>query len=234
MVGLRKRTALASPISAQVEPDLTESHKQAVLTSLRWAWDELSRTQLGLVETADEETITEGLERLLNRRVRGKRSAHWLESFDTVTRSSKVRTSDGRIEKQPDLHFRPIPYRRVQCASDWAWFVECKIVDGAKFLRLYRIEGIERFFSSEYAAHMPSAAMLGYCRDGTTPFDVLSTELRNAHGTTAVIAGSSTDICSSSHLRAAPLSTTIDLTHLWLVCGASRTRVQLTLFGFGS
>lgn len=216
MVGTRRRrVALALPL-VTAEPDLREPHKQAVLASLRWAWLELCRRSKNLVDTGDEESITEALERLLNDREGGKRRAHWIESFGAVTRGSKVRTLDGRIELQPDLHFRPIPYRQVRCTSDWAWFVECKIVDGAASLRLYRLQGIERFLSGEYAMRMPSAAMLGYCRDGSIAFDVLSAELGERHGTRSVVRGPSSDVCRSHHERQSPAGSTIDLTHLWL------------------
>lgn len=221
MVGMRnKRVALASPL-VTAEPDLSEPHKQAVLASLRWAWSELCRRNKDLVVAGDEESITEALERLLNDREGGKRRAHWIESFGTVTRGSKVRTVDGRIELQPDLHFRPLPYRQVRCTSDWAWFVECKIIDGAASLRLYRLQGIERFLSGEYAACMPSAAMLGYCRDDSSPFDVLSDELGERHGTRSIIRGPSSDICRSHHERQNPPESAIVLTHLWVGLGVT-------------
>lgn len=215
MTMMSKRRALASPLP-KGEPDLRSAHKRAILAALRWAWDELGRVRPGLVDTANEETITEALERLLNEYERGVRRAHWLEDFGVVTRGSKVRTSDGRLEKQPDLHFRPTTYRNVLCASDWAWFVECKIIDGAASWRLYREHGVARFHAGEYAVRMRSAAMVGYCRDGSAPLEVLSTVLENQQGTSEVLAGRSGDECRSTHRRKRPLKGTIKLTHLWL------------------
>ena len=74
------------------------------------------------------------------------------------------RTVDGRIQKKPDLTFRPPLYRAVTNATRWGWFVECKILDGQRSVRAYADHGIQRFALGEYAAWMQSGAMLGYVR----------------------------------------------------------------------
>jgi len=100
----------------------------------------------------------------------------------------------------------------VRCASDWAWFVECKIIDGAASLRLYQTQGIARFLSGEYAAGMPTAAMIGYCRDGTSAVDVLPLEFGTGLGTADFLPGT----CLSIHRRRNPPGGVIGITHLWL------------------
>jgi hypothetical protein len=208
-----------APTSPRYEPDLAPEHKAAVLAALRWAWAELRRDRPHLLQSGDEESVTEALQELLNAYDGGVRRASWIQDFGTVSRSEKQRTSDNRLHKQPDLTFRPLPYSRVTNSTRWGWFVECKIVDGAATVTAYRDEGVQRFALGEYAAWMQSGAMLAYVRDGSRPATTLEPVLRGRVGTRRLAAGASQDLGESEHARDALTNPCVDvtLTHIWLV-----------------
>lgn len=210
------------PLSAPVgglptEPDLAPEHKQAIIAALGWAWNELCAAEPQAVGEANEEKVSMMLERLLNERANGTRRARSLEDFDTVTRGSKVLTSDGRFEKQPDLHFRPPPYRDVQQASDWGWFVECKVVNGNASVEAYCVHGVGRFSSGEYAARTSSGGMVAYVRDGQRPYEALDPKLAGRFATVSHRRGLTADVSASRHRRDVlrPPCVEIELTHLW-------------------
>jgi len=200
------------------EPDLSPDHKAAVLQALRWAWGEICRLHPAEVANAHEEVVTNLLQRALNECSGGKRCASWLEDFEAVSRGAKVKTSDGRIEKQPDLHFRPPRYESVVQASDWLWAVECKIIDPKHSVNFYCDQGVRRFCEGEYSAWMPSAAMLAYVRDKQEPFSALDGPLQKGYGLKRHDKGTSPDNSQSAHDRSAlkPQCVDIELTHLWL------------------
>jgi hypothetical protein len=204
------------PVLPQHQPDLTPEHKVAVVEALRLAWSELCRTHTELLLSAKEEIITAELQQLLNRRFNGERVINYLTDFEAVTRGEKKTTIDGRIEKQPDLTFRPFVYSLVTSHSDWGWSVECKIVDGGATVTLYCNEGVRRFTSGEYAAWMPSGAMLAYVRDGSKPAAFLVKKLPGNYGTRRCDLGITDDLCESEHDRSTLPCIDITLTHLWL------------------
>ena len=205
----RRRPPLAA------EPDVGAAYKRAVLAAIDWAWLEVCARWPQTVRAGREEEITERIEAVLNEHVAGRRRAPGLASFETICRGGKVRASDGRIEKAPDLVFRPPLPRSVRDRSAWGWFVECKIIDARHPPRDYCENGVARFVHGEYAAKMPSALMLGYARDGSTPHATLSPLLARAFGTQRHDATSGST-CLSIHSRAVPRCPDISLTHLWL------------------
>ncbi len=200
------------------EPDIVAIHKQAIVSAIRWAWDKLKRDESHILSVGSEEEITERLQTLLNERRSGKRLASWLQDFETVERGASQRTADGRIGKKPDMIFRPLPYDSVVNPTQWGWFVECKIVDGATSVTAYRDNGVYRFASGEYAAWMASGAMLGYVRDGATPVPTLDGPLRGKVRTNWHKAGADLSQSISSHDRAGLVNKCVDitLTHIWL------------------
>lgn len=213
-VGLPLSVAPALPAH---EPDLVPAHKEAILSAVKWAWSELTTCCPDLLRAGDEELITERLESLLNeRRADGTRRAPGLADFETVVRGASQRTADGRIQKKPDLTFRPPLYRAVTNATRWGWFVECKILDGQRSVRAYADHGIQRFALGEYAAWMQSGAMLGYVRDGRGPLVTL--QCVDAPWASALRPGPSDDRCETHHGRAAcsPPCVDVALSHLWL------------------
>lgn len=220
---MTRRRHLALPLSVAPaallhEPDLSPEHKAAVLAALRWAWAELKRDHADLIRGGDEESVTERLQFLLNDRTEGARRAFWLRDFETVTRSESQRTADARLQKKPDLTFRPPPHARVINATRWGWFVECKIIDGGASVAAYRDNGVRRFAEGEYAAWMESAAMVAYVRDGSRPALALAPSLRGYVGTRRLDTGPSHDFSESQHGRGALANPCVDvtLTHLWL------------------
>lgn len=200
------------------EPDLSPEHKAAIIEALRWAWSELKRNNLGVVLTGEEEAITDKLQELLNKRIGSERLASWLKDFETVTRGESQRTADGRIGKKPDLTFRPPTYASVGNTTRWGWFVECKIINGTTSVTAYRDNGVCRFSSGEYAAWMPSGAMLAYVRGDLKPMTALDLPLRERVGTKRLVPGPTVDQSESEHDRSCLSNPCPDvtLTHIWL------------------
>jgi len=215
---LRRNPLSVAPKVPATEPDLSSFHKQAILTALRWAWQELVRTAPHILIDGTEDEITDKLQTLLNDRRSGRRLAIWIKDFETVTRGESQRTADGRLNKKPDLVFRPPPYSAVVNATRWGWFIECKIIDGGTSLRAYRDEGVSRFWAGEYAAWMPSGALLGYVRDGSRPIPSLNTTLNATVGTRWHLPGPTPDQSHSHHDRSKTANPciAITLTHVWL------------------
>jgi hypothetical protein len=220
---MSRRSRIATPLSVTPlvpshEPDLAREHKEVVIAALRWAWNELARRAPELLRSGQEENITTGLQYLLNERRDGVRIAPGLLDFETVSRGAKQRTSDGRVGKEPDLTFRPVPYPTVRNTTCWGWFVECKIIDGGGSVTLYREYGVKRFSGGEYAAWMPSGAMLAYVRDGLRPAHALHKALVGQTATISHRPGLTKDRSESEHDRSllVPPCVNVVLTHIWL------------------
>lgn len=207
-----------APTVPSHEPDVSPEHKAAIIKALRWAWSELKRQDQNILQTGEEEAITDRLQNLLNRRIGTERMASWLKDFESVTRGESQRTSDGRIGKKPDLTFRPPTYASVTNTTRWGWFVECKIINGAASVTAYRDKGVSRFSSGEYAAWMPSGAMLAYVRDGLEPLTALEQPLRENVGTKRHAPGATVDQSESEHDRSQLSNPCVDvtLTHIWM------------------
>lgn len=213
----RRRLSVRAP-QITSEPDISDVHKRAVERALRWAWREVRQQWPAIVKSGSEEQITAKIHRLLNQHTPAhRRAAPGLHSFETVNRGSKVEASDGRIELMPDLVFRPPTPMGVRNRGDWGYFIECKIVDGAKSIGLYCTQGIARFTNGEYAAWMPSSGMLAYVRNGARPYTSLKARLAKGYSTLRH-GRRSVDISESAHARSALTTPCVDiaLVHLWL------------------
>lgn len=221
---MARRLSLAEPpVLFAAEPDLSPVHKKAIEGALRWAWQQLTAANGTTLQDGSEEAITAAIETQLGRRDRGRRVAPGLMDFDHPTRGAKQRTSDGRIEKQPDLTFRPPTsrYPRVTNTADWGYFVECKLIEdghASRTVSSYSANGIRRFASGEYAARMPSGMMLAYVRGNRQPVASLG-PLLPLHGATSITRGRTKDTCSTRHSRRALVPPCVDvvLVHLWLL-----------------
>jgi len=221
---MSERQCLASPpIQVEAGYDPSQAHKTAVVEALRWAWRQLVTIQHIALNAGSEESITEALEVQLGRIENGIRIAPGLRDFEHPVRGAKQRSSDGRIEKQPDLTFRPplSTYRNVANAAGWGYFVECKLIEaghGSRTVRSYIHEGIRRFAQGEYAPRMCSGMMLAYVRGAGvgTPTECLSPLL-------PIIPCAEADTCLSEHARSActPPCVDIVLLHLWLYTGCA-------------
>jgi hypothetical protein len=226
---MARRPSLADPPARlAIEPDISPVHKQAIEGALRWAWQELIAANDTVLSGGSEEAITAALEAQLGRMEHGRRVAPGLRDFDHPVRGAKQRTSDGRIEKQPDLTFRPPTshYQRLTNTAGWGCFVECKLIEdghATRTIESYSEEGIRRFATGEYAARMPSAMMIAFVRGNKQPADSLE-PLLPLHGATTVARGKSADTCSTQHPRSAlfPSCADVDLMHLWLLVPAKK------------
>jgi hypothetical protein len=214
----RRRPLSVRAPRSRSEPDVSDVHKRAIERALRWAWGEVRRRWPEIVKLGTEEQITAKIHRVLNEQTTNhRRAAPGLHTFETVHRGAKVESVDGRIELMPDLVFRPPLPHGVRNRTDWGYFVECKIVDGAKSIGLYCSEGIARFVDGAYAAWMPSGAMLAYVRDASRPFTSLKARLAAAFSTRRHTARSN-DVSDSVHARESLPIPCVDiaLSHLWL------------------
>jgi hypothetical protein len=223
---MTRRSLSVAPAVPFHEPDLTPEHKAAIVEALRWAWSELKRRDPKTLQTGDEESITSMLQSILNERRDGKRVVPWLKDFETVSRSENQVTVDGRLQKKPDLTFRPPPYQQVLNTTRWGWFVECKLIDGSASVTLYREKGVRRYYKGEYAAWMPSGALLGYARDGALPTQTLRKALHRRVGTKSVRGGPTPDRCESEHDRSrlSMPCVVVTLIHIWLPVPGWRSR----------
>jgi hypothetical protein len=221
---MAKRLSLAAPpIPITAEPDLSVVHKRAIEGALRWAWQQLVTANDAVLHDGSEEAITAAIETQLGRRERGRRVAPGIKDYDHPVRGAKQHTSDGRIEKQPDLAFRPpvSQYLRVTNTTSWGCFVECKLIeDGHKSrtVESYSDDGVRRFAVGEYAARMPSAMMLAYVRGNRLPKESLEPHLP-LHTATTIAPGRTSDTCSTLHLRnglSSPCAD-VELMHMWLL-----------------
>lgn len=231
---MTRRPLSVAPTVPLHEPDLVPEHKAAILQALRWAWSEMLRRHPSVLRTGDEESITAKLQEFLNERRNGERVVPWLRDFETLTRSENQITADGRLQKRPDLTFRPVPYSGVINQTRWGWFVECKLVDGGASVTAYCEKGVRRFYSGEYAAWMPSGALLAYVRDGSQPAKALRAALHGQVGTKRQTHGPTVDQSESEHDRSqlANPCVNVALVHLWLpVPGPDRRQLLLPVGG---
>ncbi len=212
------RPSLAQPPAfSSSHPDMKPVHRRAVECALRWAWLQVVATKPTLVSSASEEEITYEIEKVLNRRANGVRAAPGLRDFETVVRGAKQETADGRIEKEPDLTFRPpvSGYRAVTSTSDWGLFVEAKLLEIGHSTRTvggYVDNGVQRFVDGEYARRMSSGLMVAYVRDERLPLEALSALNPQS------AKGDDDRICSSVHQRNMLTVPCVEITlrHLWL------------------
>jgi len=148
---MSERPCLASPpIRVEAGYDLSQAHKRAVIEALRWAWKQLVEIGHVALGSGTEESITAALEKQLGVRENGYMVAPGLRDFEHPSRGTKQSANDGRIEKQPDLIFRPPLwcYPSVTNAEGWGYWVECKLIEtghSSRTVRSYIHEGIRRF-----------------------------------------------------------------------------------------
>ena len=218
----RRRSLAEAQILPPAEPDLSSVHKKAIEAALRWAWQQLVAANEAVLNIGSEEAITTAIEVQLGKIENGRRAAPGLKDFDHPVRGAKQQTADGRIEKQPDLTFRPpvSRYSRVTNTAVWGYFDECKIIEDGHTSRTvasYSDEGIRRFAIGEYAAWMPSGMMLAFVRGNKLPTTSLNA-LLPLHGAATITPGQTPDSCSTLHPRQSLAAPCIDvaLTHLWL------------------
>jgi len=122
-----------------------------------------------ILQSADEDTITQMLVEIIENRLRknGELEGFNCALFGKVTRDQKIPNVDKKHpDKMPDIFF---DLRRDQLAilSDQdGLFVECKPVDSKHpILSCYCKKGLVRFVNGDYAWAMQDALMVGYVKD---------------------------------------------------------------------
>jgi len=122
-----------------------------------------------ILQSADEDTITQMLAEIIENRLRknGELEGFNCSLFGKVTRDQKITNVDKKHpDKMPDIFF---DLRRDQLAilSDQdGLFVECKPVDHKHpILSCYCKKGLVRFVNGDYAWAMQDALMVGYAKD---------------------------------------------------------------------
>ena len=122
-----------------------------------------------ILQSADEDTITQVLVEIIENRLRknGELEGFNCALFGKVTRDQKIPNVDKKHpDKMPDIFF---DLRRDQLAilSDQdGLFVECKPVDHKHpILSCYCKKGLVRFVNGDYAWAMQDALMVGYVKD---------------------------------------------------------------------
>lgn len=223
MTTMRKGPHLATPrLALASEPDISPAYKTTISAALRWAWERVRAQWPDIVASGREEEITERFCLVLNEQDEdGKRLAPGLDLFETVVRGAKVVAADGRIEKAPDLVFRPVVGFGVRDRGAWGLFVECKIIDDKDHHSpvAYCQSGVARFVGGEYAARVPSGLMLAYVRNRLLPHPALSKVLTGLeYQTVSHVAGTTADTSQSAHGRSGLSKPCVDITlaHLWL------------------
>jgi hypothetical protein len=121
-----------------------------------------------ILQSADEDTITQMLVEIIENRLRknGELEGFNCALFGKVTRDQKIpNVNKKHPDKMPDIFF---DLRRDQLAilSDQdGLFVECKPVDHKHpILSFYCKKGLVRFVSGDYAWAMQDALMVGYVK----------------------------------------------------------------------
>ena len=83
-----------------------------------------------------------------------------LHSLEMPTRDSRLRDCYGEsIDQSPDLTIYPaVPRRGIADDQHDALFFECKVLDKARGMDLYRANGIERFTGDAMHGECPTPA----------------------------------------------------------------------------
>ena len=182
-----------------------------------------------ILQTADEDTITQVLVEIIENRLRKSGGVDGFNCalFGKVTREPKITNVDKKHpDKMPDIFF-DLKRDQLPILSDQdGLFVECKPVDREHpILSCYCKKGLARFVNGDYAWAMQDALMVGYVK-GNYSFGKLASVLDGkksaAFKTTNHSAVDEYTIYCSSHNRdfewpenrghACPIS----VVHLWL------------------
>ena len=126
-----------------------------------------------VLQTADEDTITQVLTEIIENRLRKNGDVDGFDCalFGKVTREPKITNVDKKHpDKMPDIFF-DLKRDLLPVLSDQdGLFVECKPVDRKHpILSCYCQKGLVRFVNGDYAWTMQDALMVGYTK---TPYSL--------------------------------------------------------------
>lgn len=230
------------PRGSVIYPAWNPGFIKVVDQALSKAWHDLVDNDASVLETKDEDIITDCLlNNLTNLRRRSEIPGFNDAFFSLPSRDAKLPDCDGNsIDQMPDITIR-LAKCRSGIADDRhdALFFECKVLDPSRGLDSYRVDGIDRFLSGRYAWRMPHAGMLAYVFDrrDTIPTNALITyskrknkgitiaeHLRLLGLPTKVVCASTplvSEIAMTEHDRLAPVvdgkTFAISLRHMWLM-----------------
>ena len=188
-----------------------------------------------LMQSADEDTMTQVLAEIIENRLRksGDIDGFNCALFGKVIREPKITNMDKKHpDKMPDIFF-DLKRDQLPILSDQdGLFVECKPIDlKHPILSCYCKKGLVRFVNGDYAWAMQDALMVGYVR-GRYSFKKLASVLDDDKNNAALktVNHSAVDeyaIYRSSHNRdfqwpeSRGQACPITVSHLWLYHGES-------------
>lgn len=146
---------------------ISQSQLLVVEAGIREAWRRIAKK---LSPSASEVEVNTSLEAQLNELLAKPTEVAGFdyETFETVVRGGEqTDASGGALEKRPDLAFR-LARSHGGSKSNWALFVECKIVDKTHRVSRYCKDGLARFVDGRYAWAVNVGMMVAYTRDGFT------------------------------------------------------------------
>jgi len=198
---------------------------------LKTAWQLLEEKPPSgfLLQSADEDTITQVLVEIIENRLRkrGDVGGFSCAMFGKVSREPKITNVDKKHpDKMPDIFF-DLKRDHLPILSDQdGLFVECKPVDrNHSILSCYCKKGLVRFVNGDYAWAMQDALMVGYVK-GPYSFIKLASVLDDGKNvalkTTIHSAVDEYGIYRSSHNRefewpeSIGQACPITVSHLWL------------------
>lgn len=213
-------------------PQISQRIVLLVCKVIKMAWQLLEEMPPSdfILQSADEDTITQVLVEIIENRLRKNGGVDGFNCalFGKVTRDQKIPNVDKKLpDKMPDIFF---DLKRDQLAilSDQdGLFVECKPVDrNHPILSCYCKKGLVRFVNGDYAWAMQDALMVGYVK-GRYSFIKLASVLDDgeksaALKTTIHSAVDEYGIYRSSHNRefewpeSCGQACPITVSHLWL------------------
>ena len=122
-----------------------------------------------ILQSADEDTITQVLTEIIENRLRKNGDVDGFNRalFGKVTREPKITNVDKKHpDKMPDIFF-DLKRDQLPVLSDQdGLFVECKPVDRKHpILSCYCQKGLVRFVNGDYAWAMQDALMVGYAKE---------------------------------------------------------------------
>jgi hypothetical protein len=164
-------------------PNWEDWQIQTVEEAIRFCWQGLITNHAAWLCDADEEKITEKLVENLCYTIQQDPPAvncFAREFFDTPVREGSLSSYKKKsIKTSPDIVFRLANETRLfSDPQQFAFVIECKIIDSKGSLPDYVNKGVARFFDGTYAHAMNFAGMVGYLRKGTSSLPDTRTMIR--------------------------------------------------------
>ncbi len=151
-------------------PQIPQRTILLVCKVIKMAWQLLEEMPPSdfILQSADEDTITQVLLEIIENRLRknGEVDGFNCALFGKVTRDQKIPNVDKKHpDKMPDIFFDLKRDQLAILSNQDGLFVECKPVDRQHpILSCYCKKGLVRFVNGDYAWAMQDALMVGYVK----------------------------------------------------------------------